>query len=603
MKFKGILFCVIAMPAYGQIITVDLPTGEQETIHLNHIEPYTCSSYKELVAEHAKGDSSCIVARVVSRGKGFFNVNYVDAAQLNRSLFQGALYPCLSQAAVCMPSFFINTLNNLPIVEDVYYFSLNIQQGIYWGSYLGSHKDLAEENAQGIFLRSILESQYEQNPGAQARAAYHLGKAYQQGNGVGKDAKLAKIWLERCVNQDADLAIKAQGLYALADFAYHGAQGMQKDYKQAMIWYEKAAHQKADAQIALQAHMMLGQLYRTHMHAMDKAAEHYNSAIEQTKDMQDKTQAQLGLAEIYRMGGNGIPKDFVKAAELYRAAATSSSNLNTQIMGLLGLAELYHMGGNGISRNFAKAANYYEEVMAHQCTSKARAVAAAGLGDIYRLGGYGMQANPKQALAWYQKALASDHMRSQRIAQLGMAELYRCGTAGCKDAKKALSMYTNVAYCGDCSLESQAALGLGALYQYVEHDAAQAVAWYQKAAQENNPGSYASACVELAGLYRKGGQGIMPDVQQACSWYAKAADQTHDLQVSAQAYGALGQMYAHGEGNVKQDLVKAIDCYSHVATQGHDKKLAQQAKNALKELRKTSQALVEKMDGVLDRSS
>ena len=86
-----------------------------------------------------------------------------------------------------------------------------------------------------------------------------------------------------------------------------------------------------------------------------------------------------------------------------------------------------------------------------------------------------------------------------------------------------------------------------------EHDKAlmagdyqQALAWYQKAAAQNN----ISAELHLAALYRDGGGKTIPrDMEQAASWYRRAADQGDPT-----AQGTLGVLYSMGQGVPHSDV-------------------------------------------------
>ncbi|MFP5206876.1 MAG: tetratricopeptide repeat protein [Acidobacteriota bacterium] len=79
-------------------------------------------------------------------------------------------------------------------------------------------------------------------------------------------------------------------------------------------------------------------------------------------------------------------------------------------------------------------------------------------------------------------------------------------------------------------------------------DWTQAVAWYRKAAGQNN----LAGEIHLAELYRDGGGKAFPrDMTQAAAWYRKAAEQGD---IAAQ--GALGMLYSLGQG-VPQDDAEA----------------------------------------------
>jgi TPR repeat protein len=86
-----------------------------------------------------------------------------------------------------------------------------------------------------------------------------------------------------------------------------------------------------------------------------------------------------------------------------------------------------------------------------------------------------------------------------------------------------------------------------------EHDKAQMandyqqeLAWYQKAAAQNDiPGE-----MHLAALYRDGGGKTIPrDMEQAATWYRRAADQGDPT-----AQGTLGVLYSMGQGVPHSDV-------------------------------------------------
>jgi len=77
-------------------------------------------------------------------------------------------------------------------------------------------------------------------------------------------------------------------------------------------------------------------------------------------------------------------------------------------------------------------------------------------------------------------------------------------------------------------------------------DYQQALAWYRKAADQNDiPGE-----MHLAALYRDGGGKTIPrDMEQAATWYRRAADQGDPT-----AQGTLGVLYSMGQGVPHNDV-------------------------------------------------
>lgn len=90
----------------------------------------------------------------------------------------------------------------------------------------------------------------------------------------------------------------------------------------------------------------------------------------------------------------------------------------------------------------------------------------------------------------------------------------------------------------------------------VPTDAAQAAAWYRKAADKG----HAPAQHSLGVLYETG-KGVPADAGTAAQWYRKAAEQGF-----APAQFSLGLCYVHGTG-VPQDYKQALEWYEKAASQ------------------------------------
>lgn len=88
----------------------------------------------------------------------------------------------------------------------------------------------------------------------------------------------------------------------------------------------------------------------------------------------------------------------------------------------------------------------------------------------------------------------------------------------------------------------------------VEKDYYEAVIWYQKAADQNNP-----VAQNILGLMYDTGKGVEQSNQKAIHYYRKSADQGHHI-----AQRNLGLMYMFGQG-IKQDYVKALDLFYKAA--------------------------------------
>ena len=127
------------------------------------------------------------------------------------------------------------------------------------------------------------------------------------------------------------------------------------------------------------------------------------------------------------------------------------------------------------------------------------------------------------------------------------------------DAAEAVAWYRRAAEQGDATAQTCSRLKtsgapenrvtfpvVAAEGRGVPPDAAEAVAWYRRAAEQGD----ATAQYNLGGMYREG-RGVPQDAAGAVAWYRRAAEQGH-----ARAQYNLGGMYAEGRG-VPPDAVEA----------------------------------------------
>jgi uncharacterized protein len=104
----------------------------------------------------------------------------------------------------------------------------------------------------------------------------------------------------------------------------------------------------------------------------------------------------------------------------------------------------------------------------------------------------------------------------------------------------------------------------------VEKDYAEAMRWFRKAAERDNP--YAQYL--LGQLYQRG-QGTGQDYREAMTWFRNAADRGY-----LDALLSVGWLYENGLG-VPEDKANAIDWYRKAAKAGSGK-----ARQALERLGK-----------------
>ncbi len=173
-----------------------------------------------------------------------------------------------------------------------------------------------------------------------ADAQFELGLRYLTGEGLKKDEKLGKEWMEKAAAQKH---LRAQ--FVMGSL-YEDGVGVKKDESKAVEWYRKAAENGfAPAQFATAMAYDLG---RGIKQDAVKATEWLEKAAEQ-----NHPQAQTALASKYERGV-GATRNPSKAALFYLRAAQQDF---VQAMGRL--ANLYYTG-NGVPLDYRRAGAWYQ---------------------------------------------------------------------------------------------------------------------------------------------------------------------------------------------------------------------------------------------------
>jgi hypothetical protein len=134
--------------------------------------------------------------------------------------------------------------------------------------------------------------------------------------------------------------------------------------------------------------------------------------------------------------------------------------------------------------------------------------------------------------------------------------MYADGEGVTKDAAEAVKWYRKAAEQGDAGAQ----VFLASRYRYgdgVAKDSAEAAKWYRKAAEQGLDW----AQLNLARMYYTG-EGVAKDSAEAAKWYMKAAEQG-----DVESQRVLGQMYDSGEG-VTKDPAEAVKWYAEAGEQG-----------------------------------
>jgi TPR repeat protein len=265
-----------------------------------------------------------------------------------------------------------------------------------------------------------------------AEAHVRAGQLIEQGRGTQADPAEAARYYE--VAADAG---NPDGQFALAEL-YRKGEGVTADPAAAERWYAAAASSYAAPERAADARAKdrLGQMY-LQGRGVRKDVERGLSLLEEAA--QDRTSAQLRLADLFDDDDGGIGADPARAAAYYQMAADAGRS-----DGMYRLAELYATG-EGVPEDGRRAVELYR-----QAAAAGEPRAYGKLGDLYaagevvpeddveanalfaegarhgdgraalRLGeayedGIGVAADPVQALSWYRIAqgLGEDRASSE----------------------------------------------------------------------------------------------------------------------------------------------------------------------------------------------
>jgi TPR repeat protein len=431
-------------------------------------------------------------------------------------------------------------------------------------------------------------------------AAYQVGRMLYYGQGVAKDSKESRRYLniakelqiKRAVNllaqiEQAERAAKvpekpvvkqtprkksvlelaksgdSNAQYELAEFYFNGTGNRHLDVDEALVWYGKAARGgNVQAQYKIGAFSYYGQIVR-----------------------KDLSTARTWLARAAEQGHNGAEKllaliDAQENAKRNEKSAiqtlTSAAN-NGDADAQYKLASVYLNGNNGFEADREQALKWFRAAAAQnhaeaqfqtgmmnfnpeslENESAERWLVNAAENDhteaAYFLGSlYNAQGEFTKAAIWLDKAVEKEHTNALDL----LVSLYLEGRIENVETAQAISWLEKASRRG--YIEAQYQLGIHYLKDS-EQNANRAFEWIQKAARSD----HVSAQYRLGVMYEHG-VGVRRHYVRAANWYKKAAEQN---QVDAQF--ALAEMYRQGLGLPKIKS-KAKKWYEAAAAQGHMK--------------------------------
>jgi TPR repeat protein len=380
-----------------------------------------------------------------------------------------------------------------------------------------------------------------------APAQYQMGRRYEHGVGVAKDAFHAVGWYRKAAAQG-----HARAQWRYGDMLGAGA-GIAQDKMLGAQWLQRAADQGlAEAQ----AKLALG--YAVSWGVPEDEAKAFGLYLAAAK--QGLAEAQQAVGFSYWQG-RGVGQDHDEAFKWVRRSAHQGDATAQRW-----LATMYYEG-EGTPKDLALARKWY--------------AASAAQGDLdaqlslAHLLMEGTDADRVQAFAAYRKLADHDERTSSEwpplvAANRSLSMFYAYGVGTPRDDGKVIESLANVLEYAQSDdevftelpeeiskiVDERAAAGdlaafklLGAMHASGHgrsQDAAKSVAWYRKAAEQGDTESQ----IELSYAYTQG-EGVSQDPKLATEWLAKAARTEAALKVN------LAHRYERGEG-VPKDERKAF---------------------------------------------
>ena len=196
-----------------------------------------------------------ILARLVTKHGRSYYKQYVDAEGLHQYLYNettsiGRGTDRYRKSSILQGNgetfTFTNYINNLPIVNEIHYFTLDSFEKSF--DHLCADYDLFVDSNMKRFFQLIFRASDILVPGNKmetAAAQFNLGLMYRDGQGVEQDYKKALEYFEVIANQEHDLSAKTIAQFNLG-LMYRDGLGVEQNYKKALEYFEVTANQDHD---------------------------------------------------------------------------------------------------------------------------------------------------------------------------------------------------------------------------------------------------------------------------------------------------------------------------------------------------------------------
>jgi TPR repeat protein len=409
-----------------------------EWLELDGEEAYSTDKFVNFIKAKQKEGLSFIMARVMTRTVGGYNVHYLDADFLHRAY--GVHYPFhgtyrlmsaidpLNRSPILNIEYFIISDPNAPAFEylcsgaetlgeidahtlyrDIFYLNQSEDSGLRFAAAreLAPHVALIERN----------------RPEIAALIRYYMGEVYYHGHGVADNDAMARQYFEQAANQNINLSATAGAKYNLGVIYFRG-DGVDKNYVTARQYFEQAANQNDNLLAAAGAKYFLGEIYYRG-DGVDKnyvtARRYFEQITNQNDNLWAAADAKYYLGLMY-YNGDGVAKNAATARQYFEQATNQNDNVEAAADAKYYMGLIYY-NGNGVPKNDATARQYFEQVANQNDNVEAAADAKYYLGLMY-YNGDGVPKNAVTARQYLEQvANQNDNVEAAALARQKLDEL------------------------------------------------------------------------------------------------------------------------------------------------------------------------------------
>lgn len=397
-----------------------------------------------------------------------------------------------------------------------------------------------------------------------ATALTNMGSCYRGGFGVEQDHCKAVEYYERAVECNAKDA-----LWYLAEYLYNGVGIEQNFTRAMELYVRAAELGDADAQVKLGNIYRDGEIVEVNheeankwfMLAMEQGnsdalyamAEAYYNGFGVEKDVPKSTELWKKSAELGHWGaqyitgmnyeeGDGIEKNFDEAVKWYTLAAEQKHPV-----ACYRLAEIYRLGENGVTQDYEKALRYYDDAYA-----EGNEEATFRLGVLYFNGECGLTQNKEKAFEiWLKGSEAGFGGCSKNV---GLC--YKDGNGTSQNFPLAIEYFEKAMDQGNI----ESILELGYAYDkdgIAATDLEKAANYYAEAYAAGNPdGAF------RLGLMYENGTGVEKDLAKALELYTYASDNGH-----VRATVKVG-IFVHDGLAIEKNVAKSLEYFEKAKAMG-----------------------------------